>query len=223
MLRILVLLTILMAACPARAGNFTCPEPAKPEIAVSVDIATPRFDFSLDRAALNQKFAGIPLPSPDIYHLEINSVMTGPLTANHTARLTQRIHPGSARACVGFDRIAVTLEMRPVIYIASEFRRRECEYKAFLEHELKHVAMDRDILDDYAARMKDGLMFAFAENRDRMIGPIPASLAAEARKALQDHIQGSIENLLRMTVQGRMDRQREIDTYYEYARLSNAC
>ncbi len=221
MFRLFLLFFFLSA--PAYAAPLACPQMAPPEVTVTVDIAEPKFDFSLNRVALNQKFAGIPLPNPEIYHLEINSVMAGELGADHKTLLKERADPVTAQSCVGFDRVDVVLTVNPVIYMASEFRRQECQYKAFLEHELKHVEADRVILNDYAARIREGLLFAFSGNADVMIGPIPSSLVPDARTALRDRIQGSIENLLRMAGQGRIDRQKDIDTYYEYARLSHAC
>jgi hypothetical protein len=220
---ILILLPLTLWCKPASADAFACPDYGPPQINVTTDIADPQFDFSLSRAQIDQKFRAIRMPSPQVYHMTINSVMTGPMTADHVTHLHIVTDPRTGKTCVGFDRLDVTLRMRPVVYMASEYRLQACRYKLYFTHELKHVAVDKEVLAQYLPRFQNGLHFAFAGPADSVIGPVPLLVAAMAEKNLEDRVQGAVTSLFDLLMRDRLTRQKDVDSYGEYSRLSNSC
>lgn len=208
---------------PVRAEPGTCLSMPVPRITVTTRAAQPVFDFSMTREMLNQKYAGLTRSAPEVYHLEVNSVMTGVLSASHKAVINQKAIASSGEACLGLTRIDVTLMLSPRIYMASEYRKQECQYKSYLIHELKHVETDKALMLDYKPRIGQGILFAFSTPADFMIGPVKASDIKAAEAMLQERVQGVIDGLYTHMMQERLERQKRIDTMGEYASLSNAC
>jgi hypothetical protein len=224
-MRVFFAILILLAFLPraAWAAPFTCPHFDAPQIAVNTDMGEPVFNFSLDRAGLNKIFAKVKLPDAQVYHLTLDSVMTGEMTAQHDARMRQTTDKATGATCLGLTSIAVTLRMRPVIYMATEFRKTECQYKALFEHELKHVKTDDDVMTEYAPRIRDGLQFAFNGDADSLVGPVPLKGIGDAKRLLEAHVAGAVQSLFNMMMRERIDRQHAVDSVNEYQMLTNAC
>jgi hypothetical protein len=149
--------------------------------------------------------------------------MTGNLTAVHKSHMRQTTDPQTGRTCIGLDKIEVTMTITPHIYMASEFRKQECQYAAFFTHEMKHVETDKILMLEYKPRMKDALMLALALPGDIMIGPVSAPDIEAAKTTLRARVQGAMDGIYTLMMQERMNRQKKIDTWGEYAGLSNAC
>lgn len=216
--RYLIAAAALVLLQPAAARACSAPPP---RITVTDSVDAPVFDWSLTKAELNRKFATVKLPDAQVYHLALNAVMTGDLRADHVANLKESGDPGAV--CLTMSDIAVTLRMKPVIYMASELRTKACPFKAIFEHELKHVAVDRAILQAYEPKIQNGLAFAFGMPADAAIGPVPAARAAAAKKEFAARIDGATANLFAMLMRERLTQQRQVDSLGEYAHLSNAC
>jgi hypothetical protein len=223
-MRVLLLVFLLtIIAHPVRAAPFVCPHFDAPDIVVKTDMGEPVFNFALKRAALNQIFGKIKIPAPQIYHLTLDSVMSGQMVALHDTKMRQSTDQKTGATCLGLTRITVTLRMRPVIYMASEFRKTECQYKALLEHEMKHVKTDDDLMTEYTQRIREGLQFAFNGDADSLVGPVPLTEIGDAKRLLAAHVAGSVNSLFNMMMQERIARQHQVDTLNEYALLTNAC
>jgi hypothetical protein len=120
-------------------------------------------------------------------------------------------------AC-GMPRIRVALSMQPVtVFVARELAESPCEREVTLSHEMKHVAVFRDVLVEAAG----DLQRAFPE----VIGA--GSRRAQNAEELQQGIVVSVRDYLARFMsdwQSVLDaRQAEVDSPDEYARVSMAC
>lgn len=212
-----------IAAHPVHAGTLVCNGKAPPLVEIAVEVADPVIDFNVTKDALNRKFRNIPIKDADIYHAELDAVMTGALTVGNAINLTESRSASGAEACVGFDRLRVTFRMEPRIYLASEKTHDDCMARVLLEHELKHVQIDKDILAKYQTQARESLEFAFGMPTDVMVGPVPVSLIPDVKAELNGRVQGALTGIVRQVMVERLDRQREFDSHAEYAHLSNSC
>ena len=125
-------------------------------------------------------------------------------------------HAG-ARAC-GTLTVDVTLSMQPmIVYLAQELDGSPCARNATMEHELKHVAVFREVLDEAAHDLAAELAAA--------IGPAPqrAGSQTELQRQLNARVNDYLSDFMHRRQRELDERQNEVDSAQEYARVKNAC
>jgi len=122
-----------------------------------------------------------------------------------------------ARAC-GTPRVHVELSMQPMmVFIARELAEAPCQREATLSHEMKHVEVFREVLDEAVQDLEREL---------------PEGIGTELRRAKSPE---ELERRLIVTVRDYLaefmherqrvldERQAAVDSPEEYARVSTAC
>ena len=145
----------------------------------------------------------------------------GLTTAKFASHVTVEIHlfenRDATRAC-GTLGVDVELSARPmVIYLAQELDGSPCARTATMEHELKHVAVFRAVLDEAARDL--------AADLAGMIGT--GVQWAQSKAELQRQMNARVTDYLAgfMDQRGRElnERQDGVDSPQEYARVKAAC
>lgn len=193
-----------------------------PVININTSVAEPRFDYKLNQKALENFKGNAQISADSIYDLTINAMSTGHMQVKHDLKYVTQTTPDK-QACVQVSQININIHIDPVIYIATELRSEACEYKEYLLHELKHVEVDKLLIEDYKAVIQRNMNFAFPAASDYSVGPVPPSLSKDARKKLYDSIGGALEATIGSMMRERAERQRAIDSAGEYMRLSFIC
>ena len=124
--------------------------------------------------------------------------------------------------CIWYDEININIEIEPKVVIAKEIYDDPCKRKAVLDHEMKHVYADRQILNKYSKIMGKRIYEALKQ-RGFVVGPIPA----ESQKEVMDRMSRVVKQVLdreqkRMEID-REDLQGSIDSLEEYQRVSALC
>jgi hypothetical protein len=123
----------------------------------------------------------------------------------------------NARAC-GTLNVRVRLSMQPVtVYLAEELDISRCARTATWEHEMKHVAVFRQVLDeasdivaaDIAGRVGTGVQRASSQQ--------------ELERRLNDDVNRYLSQFIAQWQRVLSARQDAVDSPQEYARVSNAC
>lgn len=121
------------------------------------------------------------------------------------------------RACVR-PRVHVELSVRQMtVYVAREYATDPCRARTIREHEQRHV----DVYAGYAGEAVDHL----TSRLHAVVGDAPhfASTVGEAQHRLDRRIEDALEAFMRDSERTLADRQAQIDTPEEYARVTNAC
>lgn len=121
------------------------------------------------------------------------------------------------RACVR-PRVQVDLFLRPMtVYIASEYAADPCRARTIREHEQDHV----DVYVAYAREAVNRL----ANRLDEVVGDAPyfASNVGEAQHRIDRRIEDTLDAFMRESERTLAERQAQVDTPEEYARVGNAC
>lgn len=128
---------------------------------------------------------------------------------------------GSGINCYWLDTVTVELNFAPTVYIAREYPVGACRYDAVFAHEMKHVAVDREILGEYLPLVKDGLQ----EVADRVgvIGPTPRTAEAEVKRRIGATIEQAVNQTLDKIQVERRRRQQIVDTPQEYRAVQAKC
>jgi hypothetical protein len=104
------------------------------------------------------------------------------------------------------------------VLVASEFRPNSCEYKAVLDHENQHVAINRAAVRDYAPRVRQAIEAALQTLQPRFTRDAQTG-SDEKLSALNDQAAPVMDEMERVMAQ----RNAAIDTSYNYSAISELC
>lgn len=104
------------------------------------------------------------------------------------------------------------------VLVASEFRPASYEYKAVLDHENQHVAINRAAVRDYAPRVRQAIEISLQTipprfSRDAQLG------GDEKLSGLSDSAASAMDEMERVMA----SRNAAIDTTYNYSAISELC
>ena len=145
-----------------------------------------------------------------------------------TIQLKQDIKYGTltnsrfSTACVWYKEINVELFIDPTIVIAKELYRDPCMRKAILGHEMKHVRVDREIVNKYAKIMGKKVYEAI-KSRGFMVGPIRMDRAQEVANKMGRVVFQILELEYKKLGIDRTEAQRAVDSIEEYESVDDKC
>lgn len=123
--------------------------------------------------------------------------------------------------CLNSKKIEATFFAEPTIYIARNFDRGSCEYKAVLRHEMKHVNEQKKLFHEYIPRYKWHLS-EIAQKLPRL-EPVSIQNVDEQKKYIFNYIQTEMQKYQSEMLSVLAQRQQKIDTAEEYERVQNVC
>jgi hypothetical protein len=129
--------------------------------------------------------------------------------------------PGSTQNCIWVDKISITVEYAPVIFIAQDYPSGTCRYGVTAQHELRHVNTDLITLREYLPKLK-----AAVQSMTRslgVIGPVNANDIEKTRSLFMNVVRIELAKQADSMSSVRLMRQQQIDTRQEYLRLGMAC
>ncbi len=148
--------------------------------------------------------------------------MNGSIKVAPRVKLGTKTWPSLGAGCVWYDVIDVGLEIDPTIVIAKEVARDRCMKNAVVEHEMKHVNVDRAIVNEYAQTMGRKIFDALSERGFKSEVVRLSSMDAVVQR-MQDTVFQVVDLEYRKMELDRLERQRAIDSREEYERVSNLC
>lgn len=122
--------------------------------------------------------------------------------------------------CFSYDKIKVNIHLRPEIYLARDYNFKGCK-EAVLEHEHKHVKVDREVMNKYAKLIGEDILAVV--NKAGAMGPYPVSEAELVQQRMYDYISNAVMKQ-KLNLQEEMARrQKQVDSLEEYERVSAIC
>ena len=146
-------------------------------------------------------------------------LMTAELEIQTTAEYASR--RVGERRCFWVDKMDVVLSYTSLdIYVAKEYRKTSCAYRAILAHEREHVAIAQSYLKRYAPRIRTALT--------SLLIPDPGSpLLVDSAEAAEREIEALFAELLQPIYQemhASIDKaQAKLDTPQAYRRVHRRC
>lgn len=202
------------------AADVHCKVPKPPVIQVLPKTADIRYDYSQTAEQLTARGSNTVNP----YAANLDTT-TGGLRSD-SAKISSNIKMGTQTwpslnvGCIWYDSIIVNIALSPVIYIAKEYQQEPCR-SAITEHELRHVSVDREVMNKYA--MEIGRAIQAAVNRAGALGPFNAPEMSTHQDRLIKHVQSAIDSQQLMLEKEMRQRQAQVDSVQEYQRVSNIC
>ncbi|MGH1398492.1 MAG: hypothetical protein ACRBCT_04685 [Alphaproteobacteria bacterium] len=206
----------------AGGGNQLCQIPKPAQINVVPKSAPVKYDYSQSLAQLQQHNVDTINPYGYGAKTHTNGFMRGQISMSAQVKLDHKILPRYNAACVWYEDVTLSIEITPEIVIASEVAADRCQHAAVKEHELKHVTVDRKIVNKYARTMGqkvyDGL-----KQRGFIAGPVPLEHAQDTINRMQQTVMQLVELEQKKMEIERAEAQQAVDSLEEYTRVSNEC
>ncbi len=204
------------------AGNITCPvhEPTK------INIIPRTEKVKYDHSQSLKKIQNYSTDTVDPYGFHGQTItqgfMNGQIRLEHKIQYGQLTNSKYNYACVWYKDITVEIKIAPTIVIAKELYRDKCMRNSILGHELKHVRVDREIVNKYAKLMGAKLMEAL-KSRGFEAGPMRIERMQEV-SAKMTRVVGQILELeyQKLGIE-RQELQREVDNINEYETVNAEC
>ncbi len=203
-------------------ANATCPA----HDATKINIV-PRTDkVEYDHSQSLKKIQSYSTDTVDPYGFHGTTItqgfMTGKIMLEHKIRYGQVTNSKYGYGCIWYKDINIEIKISPKIVIAKELYRDKCMRKAIINHELKHVRVDREIVNKYAKSMGAKLLKAL-KSRGFEAGPMRIDRMPEVSAKMSRVIQQILELEYKKLGIDRQESQRDVDTLEEYESVDDKC
>lgn len=216
----LVRVFLLLGACaiiptlPKAALADACGQAlGQPQVDIRLEFTKPKLDISRRLRALIDDPSLSHTRSPAFpYTLGVTQMsMSGGLNVNIEG------NPRSdGMFCWSVKTLEITVKAASTVYIAAEIPRESCLWREVQEHEAKHIAVNRQHFQQFAALIRPQALDA---TRRTMV----AAGGAEAKAFFQAALDNVVQDAQARFEAAVLDQHREIDTTEEYNRVSKAC
>lgn len=204
------------------AEKIVCEAPSKPTVKVVPSKSTISYDFSVPQSGLNNKQIDTESPYGAGHETEVGGLMSGEISIESRMSFIQSQYTHVNKVCLHYDQIEVTLHIDPTIYIASEYTQGSCKHNAIMEHEKKHVKVDRIVVNRYANRIAKAITHAL-NKYGSSYGPYDMANMEKAQESLQKYITGIVDKESANLSSERRRLQQSVDTKKEYERVRLQC
>lgn len=123
--------------------------------------------------------------------------------------------------CANINKLVVTLEYVPTVYISKGLQAGSCNFNVTVEHELRHVNTDIIAINEFRNYIRDYAQYAL--NQGVTFGPVPQSGIEAGAGEIKTRVESAINTATAELNKVRLQRQQMIDTRQEYLRLSKLC
>lgn len=203
------------------AQPITCPAQKSARVDVRWRSEPIKYDMTQSQDVLGQGQIDTENPYGTHVATDVGGLMTGKIRYQSGVEISTLEYPASKLTCLWIDKVTVDITIDPTIQIASEHPQGSCEYNAILEHENKHVATDKNVVQDHLELIRRAT--GEAVQKVGVVGPKPFSMADGFKKKMSDYVQDQLKSVVDEMYQDRTRRQQRIDTKEEYDRVQAVC
>lgn len=221
-LLIFMLFGLILMPFTAYADDGNWCNPTEPPV-INIRTSTNQisYDFSQSKKQLDRFEVSTINPYASNVITDVGGLMKGGIETQQKMLFDTRINPNTRQVCYWHNVIDFSLHIKPQIYIANDFPRGSCMHNAIVEHELKHVIVDREIVNKYAVLIGQALKDDVT--RYRVYGPVPVSQKNALETQLKQRMHRIISRYTSQMTAERRKRQQQIDSLPEYERVNHMC
>lgn len=223
------LLLLLIAFSGSIAGNALaqpqkhawCRAKSAPRLEIKTSTDRVIWNFSKSEKDLNHFNIDTVNPYGKEVITDVGGLMQGGIMLKEQMRFNTLTYTTAQQICYWYDQIEITLHIQPTIYIAREFPQGSCKHNAIREHELKHISVDREIVNKYAALIGQALKKEV--DRQPVFGPYLVSQSPQVEAYLKSRLDTLLRAYSTQMDQERRQRQQKVDSLEEYERVNTLC
>ncbi|MCB1537988.1 MAG: hypothetical protein H6865_05380 [Rhodospirillales bacterium] len=198
-----------------------CPAQKSAQVDVHWRSEPIKYDISQSEAELAAHHIDTKNPYGVHVATDVGGLMSGKISFQSSTEISSVRFPAQSLTCLWINRVSVDIVMDPTIQIASEHPKGTCEYVAILEHESKHVAIDRGVIEAYLDTIRAAA--AQAVQKVGMVGPKPSETGEDFKTKMSKYVEGQIKAAMDQMYAARVARQQALDSKAEYDRIAAQC
>lgn len=207
----------------AANGGYECKIPKPAQINVVPKTEEVKYDYSKTVAELQQQSMTTINPYSYSTQSHTNGFMMAEIALKSPqVKLDYSPVGTSGFYCLWYDEINLELNVDPTIVISKEVGQDRCMNKAVREHELKHVMVDRKIVNKYARSMGQKILSGLKQ-RGFIAGPIHADHVQATAARMRQTVSQILELEYKKMEIERQESQQAVDNLEEYTSISAAC
>lgn len=207
---------LVMAADPVK-----CVPTSAPQIYVKPKALPTKYNHRSTIKELTKRGTDTISPYPRHALTQTGGITASKIELQTNLQFQHQTYPSLEIGCVYFDTINVTIQLDPTIYIAKDYKKRSCRYKEVLQHEKKHVRVDKEVLNKYARKIGEALRLSINNAPGR--GPYPLARMESIQSDMQEYVSSVIKTQQSLMEEERFRAQQNVDTLEEYERIREAC
>ncbi len=221
LIRLLFITCLLFPKLSLAADKNWCAPNSAPIINVHTSTDQVFYNFTLSEKQLNGFSVSTVNPYASNIITDVGGLMKGGIQTQQKMSFGTMTNPNVGQVCYWHSDMDIYLHIKPTIYVASDFPKGSCMHAAILEHEHKHVIVDREIVNKYAALIGQALREDI--HRYRIFGPVPISQEQALAAQMKQRMQTILTSYTTQMATERRKRQQQIDSLSEYERVNNLC
>jgi len=207
---IVLVSNLLPAAAQTCAGEPT-------DIRIVEKIDPPSTDFTKSEGELERMRLAGGIAS-DFPFTRVAGLTVASIAVDSEIRIANT-RSSTGQVCAWPSVVTITLSTHPTVYVSSQHG--ACHVRAATEHEMQHVAIDREMVERYVGifRRRIGRMV----DAIGIVGPAPEANLSSVRHRIEEKINAVIAITSDELTEERVARQHGLDSPTEYHRLAEAC
>lgn len=204
-----------------RDAPSQCPPAAAPQIDVHWRSEPVKYDMTKNYASLGSRQIDTANPYGTHVSVDVGGLMSGKVNYKSGIEVTGIRYVANRSICLWINKISVDIVIDPTIYIASENPKGTCKFVAILEHESKHVAADRRVVQDHINSIREA---AFTSaSKVGIVGPKPDEDADMYKEKMSTYVEAALKKAVDAMYADRAQRQKLLDSKEEYDRVQSKC
>lgn len=229
--RFTAIFTAIMAVCMVFQGlvsttamaqtRAACPDKGYPSIAIALSSDPIQYDFTKNKAQLRSFKIDTKSPYDQHAHTEVGGLMNGEISVNTNVTFGWSTQGRNQETCYWYDQIQVRMHIDPTILVASDHPQGTCMHSSILEHEMKHIKVDRKVLQKYKDLIESDLNRVVA--KVGTIGPVSKGSSDKIRERMMAVVEKTVATRTQAMYAERRTLQQAVDSLDEYERVASRC
>lgn len=223
-MRILLFSMIFMAfvvLMPFGSAHASCPNKEAPAINIKLTSNQIKYNFDQSKNSLKSHDIDTISPYDQSAHTEIGGLMSGEISVKTNVGFGWTSSRRTGETCFWYDDIDVSMHIDPTILVASEHPEGTCMHNSILEHEMKHIKVDRKVLKKYQGLLKSDIQRVV--RKVDVVGPVSERSKEKARQKMMRIIEKTVSNRTERMYEERRRLQQAVDSLKEYERVAARC
>ena len=204
------------------SADIKCNMKKAPRINVAASDTSVRYDHTQSQEQLEKVGVDTVSPYGKNVQTHVGGLMSGEVTVAQNVRILQESYTRLNTGCLYVDSVKVDIHIKPIIYIAKNYPKNGCMYKAIMEHEKKHIQVDRMIVNKYTQIIVRGLDTAL-KKIGYTHGPFRTAQLKFEQEKIQQYTQDIVRGYSDQMSAERQKLQQEVDNLAEYERVQAQC
>jgi len=209
------------AARAATPDTNWCQPKTTPAVSIMSDTNRITWVYNKSSKVLNKSQIDTVNPYGNSVITDVGGLMHGGIKMDEKMEFGTLTNSGTGETCIYYNKIDVGFHIFPTIYIASEYPQNSCMFNAIRAHELKHINVDRDIVNRYAKGVGQAIQAEI--KRQYIYGPAPTADKVALQMTIKQRMEGIMKVYSDAMDAERRKRQQDVDNLQEYERVNHLC